>query len=292
MKNFKNNQRAIELSIDNQVLFNLTSFICKIKEIFNRAETQKIQIPNLTPLDLSEFQISVEIKDGNKTITIPVTKFNSTREAKAIILGKDNLVRKYQKLTFDGMQLDQRALTVYNNKEKLLLLLLILNFKKTKDQNNIKESNNSIKELAKVDGFEVINGLLGTECSSYYGIKVTECSRILSGEETVQGGISLSDLQQNQKLSGYWEYDKKTLNKMNLQEDKIQKLMPESVKLKGDQKDDIWMTIVTLLWLEEFEQKNKQSWILFAKKAYEWLIKQGIYLDEHQYQKLKQLLFY
>ena len=51
------------------------------------------------------------------------------------------------------------------------------------------------------------------------------------------------------------------------------------------------MTIVLLLWLEEFQAEKKNSWMLIGKKAEEWLAKQGAFVI-NEYQHLKKKLFF
>jgi len=57
----------------------------------------------------------------------------------------------------------------------------------------------------------------------------------------------------------------------------------EEVKIPEENRDNIWMTVLVLLWLEICCEKDKSSWKFVHKKGYEWLK-----MNKVNYEEIKQ----
>lgn len=84
-------------------------------------------------------------------------------------------------------------------------------------------------------------------------------------------------------MDGYWKHEPTLFSKLNISEQLYQKYQP--VCLFGQ--NDVYATLLVLMWLEWNFSNIEQNWELVAQKGKLWLQQKGF-----SYEKLKAMIDY
>jgi len=100
--------------------------------------------------------------------------------------------------------------------------------------------------------------------------------------------VKLTDIIMKQKISGFWEAKSPIAKILRIDFDNLIKTVPEDIKLLQEN-ENIWMTIIVVVWIETNFMGSKSSWELIKNKAVSWLGKQKVELAA-QYDSARKFL--
>eukprot|EP00828_Plagiopyla_frontata_P018706 TRINITY_DN2396_c0_g1_i3.p1 TRINITY_DN2396_c0_g1~~TRINITY_DN2396_c0_g1_i3.p1 ORF type:complete len:265 (+),score=55.10 TRINITY_DN2396_c0_g1_i3:137-931(+) len=90
-----------------------------------------------------------------------------------------------------------------------------------------------------------------------------------------QSGNILLEIIKLQKIEGFWQFTEEIIKALQIENKQFQKALKQ-LNISEDQ----LITIMILIWLEDFHQNEYESWKLIAEKAITYLSQQSINVNE------------
>ena len=101
-------------------------------------------------------------------------------------------------------------------------------------------------------------------------------NQLQSPQKAMQSHRAYLDVALKQKLKGYWDPNDVELWKIIFKDEKFPEIPQEVQEKTNITTNEVWITLLVLLWLESICQTDRKAWSSVHQKGCEWLKEQGV----------------